>query len=215
MESLIKLEELLLEENSEGVKGYLSEIDRKTANEMVVKAGEAFGFPTIEIYGVVYTHMGMLAKIFGYASTSGISNLVEKHQLHSVKLAWYTLEVYSMAREIFGLSEKDSKATFVTWDTFLIAGMYGQNPEAQKVKLYLLKAERAVRVGVSTMDRLKYENYRLRKIERTIALASKIGHMANGPFKDAAIEAFEELTGKTFSRPKQLQLPFTEEVKQL
>lgn len=213
MESLIKLEELLLEENPEGVKGYLSEIDRKTANEMMVKVGEAFGFPTMEVHGVVYTHMGMLAKIFGYADISGLSKLVDAYQLSSVSIGWYGVEVNTRLREMFNLSPKDSKATFVTWDTFLIAGMYGQNPEAQKVKLYLLKAERAVRVGGSTMDRLKYENYRLRKIERTIALASKIGHMADSPFKNAAIEAFEELTGKTFTRQKQLQLPFTREVK--
>ncbi|TLD40620.1 MAG: hypothetical protein JETT_3118 [Candidatus Jettenia ecosi] len=221
MESLIKLEELLLEENSEGVKGYLSEIDRKTANEMMMKAGEVFGFPTIEIYGVVYTHMGMLAKIFGYASTSGISNLVEKHQLHSVKLAWYTLEVYSMAREIFGLSEKDSKATFVTWDTFLIAGMYGQNPEAQKAKLYLLKAERAFRIGMASesvlaVAKAEWMGYRLvaQKVKDEIFLIGQVERIKDGPFKEAAIEALERLTGKTFPSPIQRQLPFTHEVKQ-
>jgi len=113
---------------------------------MMAKKGDAFGFPTIEIYGVVYTHMGMLSKIFGYADITGLSKLMDAY---SVSIGWYGVEVSTRLREMFNLSPKNSKATFVTWDTFLIAGMYGQNSEVQKVKLYLLKAERAFRIGMA------------------------------------------------------------------
>lgn len=134
MHSLILLEEALLEGNIDKASGYLAEIDRKTANERMRQAGEQFGFKIINIHGIVFTHMGMLSKIFGYASVSGLTYLVDTYQLHTMKLAWFTNDLKTKAREIFNLSPKDSQATFVGWDTILVAGMYGQNEEAKKVK---------------------------------------------------------------------------------
>jgi hypothetical protein len=211
MESLVKLETALLENNSESVSDYLSEIDQRTANAAMKEAGEAFGFPTVLANRTVWTSMGMLAQIFGYTSTNGVGNLIEKYQLTTSKIGWFPFQMGSKMRATFNLSEKDSKAIFVTWDTFLVLGMCGRGERADKVKLYLLKAERAFRIGIAKdagLSITKADTARLKLVKEEVGLMGMIGKMKPGEFQLAAIEAFEKVTGKTYPGPKQLVLNF-------
>jgi hypothetical protein len=57
----------------------------------------------------------------GCASVASIWGLVERDQLPSVNLGWFTLEGKIRAGEIFNLSDKN--ATFVTGDTFLVVSV--------------------------------------------------------------------------------------------
>ncbi len=120
MESLIKLEELLLEENSEGVKGYLSEIDRKTANECMKAMGKAMGFQVIEINGICYAHLGRTSEVLGYSDISGLRKLMERYQIMTPKIGWFGLEVQKILRETFSLEPKDGQATFVPYEGILL-----------------------------------------------------------------------------------------------
>lgn len=220
MESLIKLEELLLEENSEGVKGYLSEIDRKTANDCMKAMGEAMGFQVIEINGICYAHLGRTSEILGYSDVSGLRKLMERYQIMTPKIGWFGLEVQKILRETFNLDPKDGQATFIPYEGILLSGMQGQTEGARKIKVYLLKAERAFRIGMAseivlTTVKAEWMGYRLaaQRVKDEISLIGQVERIKDGPFKEAAIEALERLTGKTFPRPKQLHLPFTSEVK--
>lgn len=215
MESLIKLEELLLEENSEGVKGYLSEIDRKTANECMKAMGESMGFQVIEINGICYAHLGRTSDILGYSDVSGLRKLMERYQITTPKIGWFGLEVQKILRETFNLDPKDGQATFIPYEGILLAGMQGQTEGAKKIKVYLLKAERAFRIGMSnetalTTAKAEWMGYRLaaQKVKDEVSLVRQVERMQDGLFKDAAIDALERLTGKTFPRSKQLELPF-------
>jgi len=211
MESLVKLEMALLEDNSESVSDYLSEIDQRTANAAMKEAGEAFGFRTMSANGTVWTTMGMLAQIFGYNSVSGVFNLTEKYQLITSKIGCFTPQMKNWAREIFNLSGKDGHSNFVSWDTFLVLGMAGRGGASDRVKLYLLKAERAFRIGMakdSGLSVMKAELAHLRIVEKQIGMMGTIDKMKDGAFKLSAIEALEKLTGKTYPGPRQLVLDF-------
>lgn len=200
MRSLITLEKALLEENIDGVKGYLSEIDRKTANECFKLLGEHLGLTTMEIEGIHYAHLGSASQIMGYAHVSGLLKLMGAYQIMISKIGWFGLEVKTRIRKTFGLDEKDSKATFIPYEGILLAGMVGTTEGAKKIKLYLLKCEQALRLGIETLDQLKLEAHRLKKIKRTITLAAKLSNMTDGLFKDSAIEAYERLAGKKFPK---------------
>lgn len=220
MESLIKLEELLLEENSEGVKGYLSEIDRRMANECMKNMGEVLGFKIIEINGICYAHLGRTSEILGYSDPSSLGQLARRYQIMTPKIGWFEDETRIRIRNTFDLYPKDGHAALIPYEGILIAGMYGQSPEAKRVKIYLLKAERAFRIGMAseivlTTVKAEWMGYRLaaQRVKDEISLIGQVERIKDGPFKEAAIEALERLTGKTFPRPKQLHLPFTSEVK--
>lgn len=207
MRSLLALEQALLEDNFDDIKVYLSEIDRKDANERFRLLGEHLGLTTMEIEGVCYASLSRAAQILGYKSESGLRKLMGTYQIMTPKIGWFALQVRTRIRETFKLDEKDSQATFVPYEGILIAGMQGTTEQAKKIKLYLLKCENALWEGIKTLDQFKLEAYRLNKIVKTITLAGKLSNMPDGTYKDAAIEAFERLTGKTFPKSGQLKLP--------
>lgn len=207
MRSLLVLEAEILKGSVDGVKNYLEDLDRKTANDAFKLLGEHLGLTILEIDGICYAHLGRASQIMGYTDPSSLSQLTRAYQIMTPKIGWFEDETRSRIRETFNLDPKDSQATFVPYAGFLIAGMSGTTDGAKKIKLYLLEAERVARIGIATLDQFKLEMYRLKRIEKIITFASKLTNMPDSPYKDEAIGAFECLTGKTFPRSRQLKLP--------
>jgi len=212
MDSLVKLEEALLEDNFKGVESYLAEIDRKTANDCMRLMGEALGFQTVEINGLVYAHLGRTSLVLGYTDPSSLSQLLRTYQIMTPQIGWFEEETRIKIRKELGLEARDGRATFIPYEGLLVAGMQGQTEGARKIKLYLLKMENAARVGIVTSgDRLRHEAHKVKVIEKRINLAATVVRMPDGPFKDMAIEALEELTGKKLPRSAQMELIKREE----
>jgi len=210
MRSLIYLEEALLENSQEKVSGYFSEIDRQTSNVAMRRAGEQFGFKTCEVNGMVIAKMEAAAHILGYSTPWGLSKLLASYQIMTPEIGWFLPEVVTRIRKAFDLSIKDSKAIFITWDGFLVAGMFGQNEEARKIKLYLLKMETVGRVSLAADPKMELaaKNYELKRLSAQINLALKIDKMGDSPFKDSAIDDLEQITGRRFPRSAQTTISF-------
>jgi hypothetical protein len=211
MESLAKLGLALIENDTRRVSDFMNEIDLKTGGIAMCEAGKTFGFPTIVANGVTWTHLGMLSEILGYTNISGAWKLVEKYRLMTAKIGWLFPEIKTRAREIFNLSEKDSQAMFVTWDTILVLGMCGRGEKSEKVKLYLLEAERSFRLGTGkdvSLTVAKVDHYRLKIVKEELTIMKMVDQMRDGHFKLAAIELFEKATGREYPGPKQLALDF-------
>jgi len=208
MRSLIFLEEALLENSQEKISGYFAEIDRQTANEVMRKAGEQFGFITMEINGLVMANITETARILGYSDPSSLAQLLGRYQIMTYQIGWFEQNVRTRMRKAFGLSEKDGRATFMQWDGFLVAGMQGQNAEARKIKIYLLKMETVGRVALSADPRfeLARKNYELKRLSAQINLALKIDKMGDSFFKDSAIDDLEQITGRKFPHSSQKDL---------
>lgn len=205
MKSLMYLEAALLEGKTEMVSEYFSDIDRHTSNDMMKKAGLQFGFKTLEVNGMVLAKMEGTALILGYADVRGLSKLMDAYQIMTYKIGWFPPEVVSKMRETFDLSEKDSRATFISWDAFLVAGIYGQNEEARKVKVYLLKMETVGRVALATDPKFEYvaKNHELKRLEMSLKYICRIEGMKDGTYKDAAIDDYEKLTGRKMPKSTQ------------
>lgn len=207
MESLVRLEEALLENDGKGVESYLAEIDRKTANDCMRLMGEALGFQTVGINGMLYAHLGRASLIMGYTDPSSLAQLLNAYRIMTPKIGWFEEDARTRIRKELKLNPKDSQATFILYEGLLIVGMQGQTEGAKKIKLYLLKMENAARVGIVTSaDRLKADSHKIKVLEKQINLASKVVRMQDGPFKDLAVEALEQLTGKKLPRSAQMEL---------
>jgi hypothetical protein len=208
MKSLMYLEAALLEGKTEGISAYFAEIDRQTSNDMMKKAGAQFGFKTLEVNGMVIANMATASLILGYTDPWGLSKLLSTYQIMTYKIGWFLPEVVSKLRKCFKLKPKDSKATFITWEAFLLTGMYGQNEEARKIKLYLLKMETVGRVALSHDPKIELaaQNHELKRMEISLKYACKIDNMKDGVFKARAIEDYEKLTGRTMPESKQKDL---------
>lgn len=206
MKSLMALKQALLENDVGNIKTFFNEINPQTCNERMKLVCEHLGLTTMEIHGICYAHLGRASSLMGYTDPSSLSQLLRAYQILTPKIGWFEDETRSRIRETFTLDPKDSQATFISFHGILLAGMKGETPGAEKVQLYLLKCENTVWECVRTLDQLKLEMYRLKRIEKIINLASKLANMPDSPYKDEAIGAFEYLTGKTFPRSRQLKL---------
>ncbi len=208
MRSLIDLEKALLEENVQDVSHYLEELDKKTGNDAMRKAGGEFGFKTLEINGMVMAHMASASAILGYSNVSGLTNLLSAFQIMTYKIGWFIPEVKTRLRETFDLNEKDSQATFITWDAFLVAGMHGQNAAARRVKIYLLQAERAYRINLATKDIRDNEEIELKKDRAIESIIGRIGKTTDSALLEVLYERLDRLAGRRIKRPPQLNIDF-------
>lgn len=208
MKSLMYLEAALLEGKTEEVSDYFAEIDQHTANDHMEKAGLQFGFKTLEVNGMVVAKMEEAARILGYKEVWGLSKLLGTYQIMTYKIGWFLPEVETKIRKHFNLSPKDGRATFITWSGFLVAGMYGQNEEAKKIKVYLLKMETVGRVALAVNSKfeLAEKNYELKRLETSIRLAIKLSEMKEGPYKNIATADYEQLTGRKLPESPQQKI---------
>ncbi|MDP2167991.1 MAG: hypothetical protein Q8J64_06645 [Thermodesulfovibrionales bacterium] len=146
--SIGDLQLALIENNNGAIKDYIERLDRETSNEVMARAGEYFGFPTVEIEGVIRASAGHLARVFGYKRTQAFIELLERRGISGIKVAGFTHNTLSIIREKLGLGDKDFSAVLYDWPAFLIGGMNSTNTEAQVVQAYLLRMEKVARVGI-------------------------------------------------------------------
>lgn len=151
MKSILELQIAVMSDDKAGVHAVLDEIDRRTENEMFKKAGEHFGFETMEWNARRIAFRPDLSTVFGYNSESGLRMLAERYDLEVVQLGWFAQDVRTKAIETFKIEGKVSRATFVTWQTFLLAGMVSTTPTADTIKMYLLQSEKAARIAAGTL----------------------------------------------------------------
>lgn len=146
--NILDLQLALLEDNNSAIKGYVERLDRETSNSAMRQAGEHFGFPTVEIEGVVRTSAGHLSRVFGYKTVKGLTNLLERREIYGVKMGGFVQNVQSLIQKELNLDPSDHSAVLLDWPAFLIGGMNSTNEEARIVQTYLLRMERVARVGI-------------------------------------------------------------------
>lgn len=211
MRSLVYLQEGVLTENKVIVSCYLDELDLKTANEEMVKAGEKFGFKTVKIYEKVYGWMAEISKVHGYNDTSSYGRLLEKWEIYTPSIGWFGNEYRTRIRETFGIHEKDSRAILVDWTGFLIGGVKGEGEHADEVLVYLLRREREARINAATVDQVKAEEllmkkeiHKIKMLKERLSLIKAVGAEISPLLKTE----FTALTGVVIPEDRQLKLPF-------
>lgn len=206
MRSLQYLQEGVLAEDKSIVTDYLDELDLKTANEEMVKAGEKFGFKTMKIHGKAYGSFTEISAKLGYVDPSPFGKLLKKWEILTPSIATYGSESRMLIREKFDIHENDGRALLVDWTGFLIGGVKGEGANADEVLAYLLKREREARIAGATIDRYKSELLQIKRCKEIVTMSYKIDQMKDGPFRDSAIKAYETLTGEIFPKSGQRKL---------
>lgn len=146
--SLGDLQIALLENNNDAIKNYIERLDRETSNEVMRRAGESFGFPVVEIEGVVRASLSHLTRIFGYKHPYSLADLLKRRGIEGVKMGGYSHHASIKIRETLKLEASDHKSILYDWPAFLIGGMNSTNEEARAVQAYLLKMEKIARIGI-------------------------------------------------------------------
>ena len=145
MKSIIELQRALLAEDSEAVKAFIDSADRHTGNEAMLAASMALGFKVAYLNGWLVTTGAEIGTLMGHTSPSSIREMRRKYPVITVSGGGSSEEM-TKVREIFGLDPSDGRTVFLWWDTILIAGAKGKTPAADRVLLYLIDCERALRL---------------------------------------------------------------------
>lgn len=201
--NLNDLQIALIDNSKAGVRAVIDEIDRRTENEMFRRAGEHFGFVTVEACGRRIAYAPEMAASIGYADASGLRKLVERYELESVSLGGYGQNVRTLLIEGFGLHEFTSKATFVTWPTFLVAGMVATTAKAESIKRYLLDCERAARVGGGMLDIARSQDARLDRAAKVVAMVSKADRIADAALRQQVLIHIDDALDGALHIPRQ------------
>jgi hypothetical protein len=209
MKNLLYLQEGLLKEDHSIVSGYIDELDMKTANDEMVKAGEKFGFKTILIHGKVYGLMAEIAGNLGYLDPSSYGRLLKKWDIYTPTVGGFGSNYRRLVVEKLGVNEYDGSSLLVDWTGFLIGGVKGEGKNADAVLAYLLEREREARINAATVDQVKAEEHTMRKelhrikmLKERIALC-KIAGIAAPP---SIGEDFFQVTGVHLPEAAQAKL---------
>lgn len=151
--NILDLQIALMEDNNSAIKGYVERLDRETSNAAMRQAGEHFGFPVVEIEGVVRTSAGHLARIFGYKAPRSLKDLLERRGIEGINIGGFEHNTQIKIQNELGLDPQDRKTILYDWPAFLIGGMNSTNEEARIVQTYLLRMERIARVGIVGVKR--------------------------------------------------------------
>jgi len=162
--SIGDLQIALLEDNNEAIKNYIERVDRESSNEAMRRAGEQFGFPIVEIEGVIRTSGGYLAQLFGYKNTFSLPRLLATRGIFGISVGGFLQKLVKKRgdlskmdksnhdeitiQEALGLDPQDRKSILYDWPAFLIGGMNSTNEEAKAVQAYLLRMEKIARIGI-------------------------------------------------------------------
>jgi len=205
VKSILELQLAVMSDDKAGVHAVLDDIDRRTENEIFRRAGEHFGFETTEWNGRRIAFRPDLSRIFGYSDESGLRKLAERYDLEVVQLGWFGQNVRTKAIETFKIEGKVSRATFVTWQTFLLAGMVSTTDAADAIKIYLLQAEKSARIAAGTMDVLR-DNSRMDSVSKVVNLISKAERIKTQQLRDFALRHIDDLLDGALNLPAQSDL---------
>ncbi|WP_067519560.1 hypothetical protein [Endozoicomonas ascidiicola] len=203
MKSLIELQIAVLADDNTGIQSYLSEIDRKTETELFQRAGEHFGFKTVLIEGRCYGRRSSLARVFGYTDESGVRKIFTRLQIPTRSIGSFGQNVRSELIEALDLSPKDTKATLICWDSFLVAGMHSTTDQAKQVQKYLLETERAARIanGVGLdLDLHKVRQNRLAEADQVSKMLARVDRIQDASMKRVALAEINDAMGGTLKK---------------
>lgn len=210
MRSLTYLQEGVLTGNKNIVSGYIDELDMRTANEEMIKAGEKFGFKTVKIYEKVYGSLTEISRKLGYADPSSFGRLLKKWEIYAPGVGGFGNEYRRLAREKLGLSENDGSTLLVDWTGFLIGGVRGEGDHADDVLVYLLKREREARINAATIDEakaielsMKMEIHKIKVLKEKLSLIKTAG----AKIPPQINTEFTAITGVEIPSDGQLELP--------
>jgi hypothetical protein len=204
--SILDLEIAVLNKDKDAVQKIIAEIDRRTENEMFQKAGEHFGFKTVEANGRRIAFRAELAAVFGYSDESGLRKLTEKYRLESFQIGGFGQEVRNLLMQEFNISKFAGRAVFVCWQTFLIAGIDSITTQAEEVKRYLLQMERAGRIAAGSRDIASAKNARIVQGEKVVAMVSKADRIADKHLRHQTLLYIDDIVDGALNVPKQLDL---------
>jgi hypothetical protein len=202
MNSLIDLQIALLDEDKPAVHTALAEIDRITENEAFRKAGEHFGFATVEACGKRVANRTDLSRIFGYGAESGLRMLAERYDLESLPIGAYAQNVRMLITESLSISKFDGKAVLCDWRTFLVAGMVSTTAASDAIKRYLLKMEQAARVGAGAIDFAKAERMRIESSAKVVTLLAKADRIKTAELQRLAYSEINKLLDTALVLPQ-------------
>lgn len=86
MRSLVYLQEGILTDDRSIVSDYIDEMDIKTSNDEMIKAGEKFGFNTVKVYEKVYGSLSEISTKLGYLDPSSYGRLLKKWEIYTPSL---------------------------------------------------------------------------------------------------------------------------------
>lgn len=190
MISILDLQLAVINDDSTAIKGLLAELDRRTENEMFLKAAEHFGFRTLEHHGRRLAIRAEIASLMGYKSESGLRMLCERRDLDSVSMGGFAPEVRMLAINELGLHPQDGKTVFLYWDAFLLAGMEGTSPQAQQVKAYLLQQERAARIAAGV---LSVKGSKVDHAAKVVSMAARADRIQNAHLRTQVLKYIDEV----------------------
>jgi hypothetical protein len=173
MKTLNYLQEGILKDDKNIVSSYIEELDLKTGNEEMLKAGEKFGFKTVEAYGKIYAWSAEIARVHGYARPDYLSRLLDRWEIQAPSIGWFRQSGGTRIREALGINEKDSRAILIDWTGFLIIGVKGEGDNADDVLAYLLQRERESRINTASVDQYKSEKLRMDRQEHDLKIIEK------------------------------------------
>ena len=203
MKSLIELQIAVLAEDNNGIQSYLSEIDHKTETEMFKRAGEHFGFKTVVVEGRCYGRRSSLAHVFGYTDESGVRKIFSRLQIPTRSIGSFGQNVRSEIITALDLSTKDTKATLICWDSFLVAGMHSTTQQAREVQKYLLETERAARIanGIGLdIDLQKVRQTRLAEADQVSKMLARVDRIQDHIMRKVALAELNEAMGGTLKK---------------
>ncbi|SEO64909.1 hypothetical protein [Nitrosovibrio sp. Nv6] len=192
MKSILELQIAVMNGDKSGVHTVLDEMDRRTENEMLLRAAEHFKFETIEWNGRRIAYRPDLSRVFGYSDESGLRKLGERYDLEAIQLGWFGQNVRTIALETFKIEGKTTRACFVTWPTFLVAGMVSTTAAADSIKLYLLQAEKAARIAAGTLE-IKRDQSRFDSAAKVVNLISKAERIKDQKLREFALRHIDDL----------------------
>lgn len=206
MRNIIEFEAAILADDTRQIRELLSEIDRKTESQMFLNAADNFGFRTIEHHGRRLAMRAEIARVMGYQGESGLRMLASRYDLEAVSIGTFARDVRMFATEQLGLDKRDGKTVLVGWDTFLLAGMQGNNDAAKAVKLYLLKIERAGRLAAGVADAATERSRRINDAAKVVAMVTRASKEKNAAIRSRLLEYIDASVDGALNIPKQLEM---------
>lgn len=206
MKSIIELQRALLADDADGVKVFIDNADRHSGNEAMLAASKTLGFKVAYLNGWLVTTGAEIGALMGHTSDSAIRKMRRKYPLMTFSGGW-SLPEFTTIREVFDLEAKDTRTVFHWWDSILVAGAKGKTPEADRVLLYLLDCERALRL-ISNKDIRDSETLNIRRITELGKAVDRIRTAPDDPLRKLYIEQVESAFGVKIPKTGQGGLDF-------